>query len=137
MTSQALADAIRTALGDPGAPVIDTDVTGSRKLPWVVFSCGLPRVSERSVGYSVHARHGHVLVKCAAGTGEGARALGDAVDAALEGARLTVAGWHLGPVGLLNVREPSADYEVTTTDGVRPVVQVLEYRFTAVRSASV
>jgi len=135
VTSQGLADAIRTALGDPGAPVFDTDVTGSQALPWVVFSCGLPRVSERSLGHRPLARHGYVLVKCAAGTGQGARTLGDAVDDALEGARLNVAGWTLGAVGLLNVREPQADYEVTVTSGVRPVVQVLEYRFTAVRSA--
>lgn len=135
MTSQGLADAIETAIGDPGAPVFDTDVTGSQSLPWVVFSCGLPRVSERTLGHSPMARLGYVLVKCAAGTGQGARILGDAVDAALEGARLTVAGWTLGPLGLLNVREPQADYEVTTTAGIRPVVQVLEYRFTAVRSA--
>ena len=135
MTSQGLADAIKTALGTVGEPVYDTDATGAASLPWVVYSCGLPRVSERTLAHCPMARLGYVIVKCAAGTGEYVRTMGDAVDAALEGARLSVEGWTLGPVGLLNVREPSADYEVTTTDGVRPVVQVLEYRFTAVRSA--
>ena len=133
MSTQSLAQLVEDALGGLSAPVFDTDVVGSQGLPWIVFVTGLPSPSERALGRSVHARTGRVLVKCAAATGHGARLLGDEVDAALEGAQFTPAGWRLGPLELVNVREPSADYEVTTTTSNHPVVQILEYVFTAIR----
>ena len=135
MTSHGLAQAIETLLGNVGEPIFDTDVPGSQGLPWVVYSIGLPRVSERSVGHQPIARVARLMVKYVSGSAQYCRTMADAGDAALEGARLTVEGWTLGPLGLINTRDPQADYEVTTTAGARPVVAISEYVFTAVRSA--
>lgn len=133
MSSHALAQAVISALGGMSAAVHDTEAASLEEVPWVVVACGLPSVRHRSLAGRAVARDGYVRVTCVAGTGEGARLLGDEADAALEGARLVVPGWVLGPVRQLNVREPEADFQVELTNGRHPVTQIIEYRFTANR----
>lgn len=141
MSTTSLAQAVHSLIETatvPGyslPPVFDSDASDADGVPWIVYTLGIPEVSDRSIAHVEHARTARLSVKCVSGTGAGCRLIGDAVDAVLEGANLAVTGWSLGPVGGVNFRDPYPDFQVTLTNGAHPMVQVQEYRFTAVRIA--
>lgn len=115
--------------------VFDTIVRKKPSREYWIVTVRLPRVSERSEGASVHA-HGHrVRVTSVARTPLAVRGLADAVELALDQARVTAAGWGTGLLLAENATEPTDDPDVTFTDGTTAVFAVTEFVLTASRTA--
>lgn len=132
MSVQALGGAILAAIPRNVVPKVYEGQVDETKVspPWVVANLRLPQVRARSLGASVQNASAHLQLTIAAGTATGVLAIVDDL-MGIDGARVDVEGWSVGPLLVHNVRNPEVDRSVTFAGAVGHVVfTTLEVRCT-------
>lgn len=127
----AILDLVPTGL----APSFEVRVPPTQRPPWFVSSVKVPHVAERALARRPQVNHATLLVKCVAGTGQGARAMLAAVQDAVEGVRPVADGWLVSPLEQINVRwDPTEGTSVVVAGATLPVFEaIVEFRCAASR----
>lgn len=100
--------------------------------PYVLGITSFPTVQDRSLTRSGQSHRVRMQTTSVGLSAESLRWVLERVVPVLEHAKLTVPGWSLGRVELVNERPPDVDYDYTdTATGLNPVVQVHEWHLTA------
>jgi len=127
---QNLRQAIMAALPSSTHPY-DTEATVS-STPWTVVNIDLPAASARALASTPQAYRVRIRTTILGANSTQTNAIGVQVMTALEGARISPAGWTCGPILQVGSRELGRvdDYTITGSS-VHPVVTVLDWQLTA------
>lgn len=132
--ARALAEAIR-ALVPAGVTHHPGHAPTGARPPWVVSNQSAPAIVERSEAGGPTARVGRVRLNFSGASEDAVLAVMDTVLPALEGARVTVAGWSTSPLRMVGEPRIYPDEPTLTATGRLMVgAAAFEYTVTAIPS---
>ena len=108
------------------------NVPDSQVLPWTFVLISIPSPRERRLPGGPATYRVVVKVRCATSSDDDTGKYARNVQNALEGKRVTAAGWECSPIRQLG-DEPQVyqDTDTKTAQGLRPIIAALDFEFLA------